>query len=171
MMLTAYSCVYWPFTSYFVNVLFKYFARFIRLFIFIYPRYQSFIRYIVNIFSYYVVYGLPWQLGGKEPICNAATSEDMGSFYGLGRSPGEGSGNPLQYSHLENPMDRGAWQAAVHRVANSQTWLKWLNMHIHRQLICFFLIVSFGKKKMFLILMKFSLSIFKLYDYCSLCPI
>ena len=42
---------------------------------------------------------------------------------GLGRSPGEGNGNPLQYSCLENPMDRGAWQATVHRVTKRQTWL------------------------------------------------
>ena len=42
---------------------------------------------------------------------------DTGSIPGLGRSPGEGNGNPLQYSFLENPMDRGAWWAAVHRVA------------------------------------------------------
>ena len=45
------------------------------------------------------------------------------------RSPGGGHGNPLQYSCLENPMDRGAWQAVVHRVAKSWTWLKQLNMH------------------------------------------
>ena len=43
--------------------------------------------------------------------------EDLGSIPGLGRSPGEGNGNPLQYSWLEKPMDRGAWQATVHRVA------------------------------------------------------
>ena len=47
----------------------------------------------------------------------------MGSIPKLGRSPGGGSGNPLQYSCLENPMDRGAWWATVHRVAKSQTWL------------------------------------------------
>ena len=44
-----------------------------------------------------------------------------GSIPGLGRSPGEGNGNPLQYSCLENPMDRGAWRATVHGVAQSQT--------------------------------------------------
>ena len=57
---------------------------------------------------------------------------DPGSIPGLGRSPGEGNGNPLQYSCLENPMDGGAWWAAVHGVAKSQTWLsdftyKWVN--------------------------------------------
>ena len=44
---------------------------------------------------------------------------DVGSIPGLGRSPGEGNGNPLQYSCLENPMGRGAWQATVHSVAES----------------------------------------------------
>ena len=47
----------------------------------------------------------------------------MGSILESGRSPGEGNGNPLQYSGLENPMDRGAWWAAVHRVAKSQIQL------------------------------------------------
>ena len=46
---------------------------------------------------------------------------DLGSIPGLGRSPGEGNGNPLQYSYLENPMDGGAWQATVHGVAKNQT--------------------------------------------------
>ena len=49
----------------------------------------------------------------KESACNAG---DLGSIPGLGRSPGEGNGNPLQYSCLENPMDRGAWLATVHGV-------------------------------------------------------
>ena len=48
---------------------------------------------------------------------------DPGSIPGLGRSSGEGNGSPLQYSCLENPMDRGAWQAAVHGVAESRTQL------------------------------------------------
>ena len=51
---------------------------------------------------------------GKEAACNAG---DPGSIPGSGRSPGEGNGNPLQYSCLENPMDRGVWQATVHGVA------------------------------------------------------
>ena len=42
-------------------------------------------------------------------------------------NPGEGHSNPLQYSCLENPLDRGAWQAAIHEVSKSQTWLKWLS--------------------------------------------
>ena len=54
----------------------------------------------------------------KNPPVNA---RDSGFIAGLGRPPGEGNGNPLQYSCLENPMDRGAWWAMVHRVAKSQT--------------------------------------------------
>ena len=57
----------------------------------------------------------------KNLPANAGDGADKGSVPGLGRSPGEGNGNPLQYSCLENPMDRGAWQATVHRVAKSQT--------------------------------------------------
>ena len=52
-----------------------------------------------------------------------ANAGDVGSIPGSGRSPGEGNGNPLQYSCLENPMDGGAWWAAVHGVAKSQTRL------------------------------------------------
>ena len=57
---------------------------------------------------------------GKVSACNVG---DPGSIPGLGRSPGEGNGNPLQYSCLENPKDRGALLATVHGVAKSQTWL------------------------------------------------
>ena len=58
--------------------------------------------------------GLPWRLRGKESTCNAG---ETGSIPGLGRSPGEGNGNPLQYSCLGNLMNRGAWRAIVHGVA------------------------------------------------------
>ena len=61
---------------------------------------------------------LPCSSNGKESACNAG---DLGSIPRLERSTGEGNGNPLQYSCLENPMDRGAWQATVHGVAKSQT--------------------------------------------------
>ena len=60
----------------------------------------------------------------KNLSANAGGIRDVGSTPGLGRSPGRGHGNPLQYSCLENPIDRGAWWAAVHRVAKSQTQLK-----------------------------------------------
>ena len=49
-----------------------------------------------------------------------ASAEDAGSILDLGRSPGEGNGNPLQNSCLVNPMDRGAWRATIHRVAKSR---------------------------------------------------
>ena len=64
----------------------------------------------------------------KNPPANAGVIRDAGSISGLRRSPGGGHGNPLQYSCLENPMDRGASRATVHRVAHSQTRLKQLNM-------------------------------------------
>ena len=57
----------------------------------------------------------------KSPPANGGVAGDMGSVPGVGRPPGEGSGNALQYSCLENPTDRGAWWAIVHGVAKSQT--------------------------------------------------
>ena len=60
----------------------------------------------------------------KNLPANAGNISDAGSIPGLGRSPGGGHGNPLHYSSLENPMDRGAWQATVHSVAQSETQLK-----------------------------------------------
>ena len=57
----------------------------------------------------------------KEPTSNAGETGDAGLIPGLGRSPGEGHGNPPQYSCLENPMDRGAWWAMIQRVTKSQT--------------------------------------------------
>ena len=62
--------------------------------------------------------GFPDDLVGEESAYDAG---GPGSISGLGRSPGEGNGNPAQYSYLENSMDRGAWQATVHGVANSRT--------------------------------------------------
>ena len=62
--------------------------------------------------------GFPGGSDGKASVCNAG---DHGSIPGLGRSPGEGNDNLLQYSCLENPMDRGAWKATVHGVAKSWT--------------------------------------------------
>ena len=67
-------------------------------------------------FSYiYVIIGFPGVVV-KSPYANAGDVRDMGLIPGSGRSPGGGHGNPLQYSCLENPMDRGAWRATVHRV-------------------------------------------------------
>ena len=69
---------------------------------------------------------------------------DMGSIPGSGRSPGEGNGNPLQYSCLENPMDRGAWRATVHGVAQSQTQLKQVSSSIVKAMV--FPVVTHGCK-------------------------
>ena len=65
-------------------------------------------------------WGFPGGSDDKKSACNAG---DVGLIPGLGISPGEGNGNPLLYSCLENPMDRGAWRAIVHWVAKSRTWL------------------------------------------------
>ena len=77
--------------------------------------------------------GFPCGASGKEPnagdmsLASAGDIRDMGSIPGLGRSPGgDGHGNPLQYSYLENPIDRGAWRATVHGITNS---LKRLSTH------------------------------------------
>ena len=73
-------------------------------------------KYKVNLFM-----GFPGSSDSKE---SASKTGDLGLISGLGRSPGERHGNPLQYSCLENTMDRGAWWATVHWVAKSWTRLK-----------------------------------------------
>ena len=70
--------------------------------------------------------GLPQWLSGKESICSVG---DPGLIPGSGRSPGEGNGNPLQCSCLENPADRRVWRATVQGVPKSQTRPKWLSTH------------------------------------------
>ena len=73
---------------------------------------------------------------GKNLPANAGNVRGTGSIPGLGRSSGGGNGNPLQYSSLGNPMDRGAWRATVRRVAKCWTRLKLLSMHAgHIQLL------------------------------------
>ena len=73
--------------------------------------------------------GFPWWLSSKESACNAGDAGDIGETPGSGKSPGEGNGNLLQYSCLENCMDRGAWWGTVHGVAKSWTWLKRPSIH------------------------------------------
>ena len=76
--------------------------------------------------------GFPDGSDGKVSACSA---EDPGLIPGLGRSPGEGNGKPLQYSCLENLLGRGAWWAVVHRVAKSWTGLKRLRMDRYKKCV------------------------------------
>ena len=69
----------------------------------------------------------------KDPPANAGDIRHVGSIPGWERSPGGEHGNPLQYSCLENPMDRRAWWATVHRVAKSRTQLKQFSRHAQKQ--------------------------------------
>ena len=68
--------------------------------------------------------------GGSNSKASAYNVGDPGSIPGLGRSPGEGNGNPLEYSCLENPTDGGAWQATVHGVTKSRTRLSDFTQHL-----------------------------------------
>ena len=63
----------------------------------------------------------------KNPPANPGDVRDVGSIPGSGRSPEGGHGNSLQYSCLENPMNRGAWHATTHGITKSQTWLRWIS--------------------------------------------
>ena len=74
---------------------------------------------------------LPWLLSGEQSAFNAGDVGDLVSIPELGRSPGGGQRNLLQYSFLENPTGRGAWRAAGHRAVKSGTPLKRLNTHTH----------------------------------------
>ena len=82
------------------------------------------INYCLNI----MLLGL---LSGKESVYNSGTTWDVHSIPGSERCPRRGHSNPLQYSCLENPKDRGAWWATAKRVAKSQTWLKRLSMALY----------------------------------------
>ena len=85
----------------------------------------------------------------KNPPAYAGDSRDTDLIPGSGRSPGGGHGNPLQYSRLENPMDRGAWWAIVHGVTDSWTPVKWPDTHIlyrRKTRICMVLCFT-GKKE------------------------
>ena len=73
--------------------------------------------------------GFPSGTNGKNTPVSAGEVRDTGSIPGSGRSPGKEHSNPLQYSPLENPKDRGAWRNVVHRDTKSWTQLKQLNTH------------------------------------------
>ena len=81
---------------------------------------------------------------GKESACKAGDPAMQSFIPGWGRSPGEGNGNPLQFSCLKNPMDRGAWRATLRGVMKSQMRLKWLSTcaHLEAKASFFFLIVG-----------------------------
>ena len=85
----------------------------------------------VKEFSSVLIPQLSWWLSGKESAGRAGDRGDADSLYGLGRCPGGGYGNPLQYSCQGNTMGRGAWLATVHGVAKSWTWLIWLTTHMY----------------------------------------
>ena len=74
--------------------------------------------------------GFPGGTGFKVHACHSGDIRDVGSIFRLGRCPGGGHGNPLQYSAWRIPMYKGAWQATVHRVSKSQTRLKWLSSSV-----------------------------------------
>ena len=80
--------------------------------------------------------GFPVALAVKNLSANARDIRDMGSIPGLGRFPGEGNGNPLHYSCLENLMDRGAWRSTIHWVTKSWTRLQRLSMHCAVKPLC-----------------------------------
>ena len=85
------------------------------------------------------ILSFPGGSDGKASACNAG---DRGSIPGLGRSPGEGHGNPLQYCCLENPRDGGAWWAAIYGVAQSRTRLMWLSSSSRPLHMFFFILAS-----------------------------
>ena len=110
------------------------FPRFVSLLLdkMLYFSKPSFLFKLIHVFTFGVSVG-------KESAWSAG---DLGSIPGLGRSLEEGNGNPLQYSCPENSKDSGPWQATVHRVAKSQTWLSNNAFFSFHELLIFFLPVS-----------------------------
>ena len=86
-----------------------------------------FFSFCVSFWTTYIVFDFP---GGSEGKVSAYNVGDLGSIPGLGRSPGEGNGNPLQYSCLGNPMDGGTWWATLHGVAKSLAF-RTTNLYFH----------------------------------------
>ena len=119
-------------------------------FIFIYFNFLSSVSHIfqgINLSPLWInllnILGFPGSTSGKEPPCQCRRlKRSRFDPWGGKISPGEGNGYPLQLTCMKNPMHRGAWRAAVHRVANSQTWLKWLSTHAHKYFILFFVILN-----------------------------
>ena len=91
----------------------------------------TYIHTYIYIYIYTLFIGFPGGSVLKNPLANAGDAGDMGLISGLGRSPGVGNGNPFRYSCLGNPIDRGAWRATVHGVANGRTWLSMRAWYIY----------------------------------------
>ena len=92
---------------------------------------------LLDVYVYlHMFMGFPGASVVKNLPVNAGDTGDAGLIPGLGRCLGGGHGNPLQYSCLENPMDRGAWWATVHRVAKSRIQLKQLSTHLYVYGLC-----------------------------------
>ena len=88
-----------------------------------------------KVFKWACRLGLPQvALVVKNPPANAGDKRDVCLIPGLERSPGGGHGNLLQYSCLENPLNKGACQATAHRVTKSRRWLKWFSMHARKSI-------------------------------------
>ena len=105
-----------------------------------YPRHvtsETLVSYICEYLIFSVKIRLPrCHLVVKNPPANAGDTGDVGLIPRLRRSPGVGNGNPFEYSYLQNPVDRGAWQATVHEVTKSWTRLKQLSMHVKIKSMC-----------------------------------
>ena len=155
------------------------FLYFVFLFICLIPHMSEILQYIFfsNLFHFHSTFkahpyccrwqaficfygwlGFPHSSVGKESACNA---RDLGSIPGSGRSPGEGNGSPLQYSCLENPMDRGGWRATVHRVSRvghdlalslSFLWLINILLHKYHTFLSIHLVMSTSGVSMYWLL-------------------
>ena len=101
------------------------------------------------VFSFYLmpVLGFPSGASGKEPVCQYRIHKRCRFHPWVGKVPGEGNGNPVQYSCLENPMDRGTWRATVHSVTKSQTRLKRLSSHSTMPILEIAFLLQLGMRK------------------------
>ena len=93
------------------------------------------------------VLGFPSGASGKEPVCQYRIHKRCRFHPWVGKVPGEGNGNPVQYSCLENPMDRGTWRATVHSVTKSQTRLKRLSSHSTMPILEIAFLLQLGMRK------------------------
>ena len=115
---------------------------FTYIYVYVY-MYMYICMYICTYIHIYIcLVDFPGGASGKEPVCNAGDIRDLGLIPRLGRSPGGGHGSPLQYSCLENPMDRGEWWDTVHKITKSQTQLSDLT-HTHVYLYVYYIYIYF----------------------------